>query len=354
MEIRDDVYVRSVGSSLPETVSVDRAVEQGLYDPAAVDMCRLTATSVTDDVSPAEMNVSAARTALERAGLESKELDALIHASVFPPGPAGWSIAGYTLRELGGGAAPVTELRTGCSAMLSAMELAVGQLTGALRHRTVLLTGADVFGPWIDRWGSYSFIGGDGASAAVLGTDGGFARIRSVNSRTIPELEMMQRGDEPLFPSSAGGRIDEQGRLDHFVDNVMSTVEAASLMAANHADLARTSAAEAGIAVAGLTKVIFHNMSRFVVDQFVMAPLGLPMERSCFDIGAVTGHLGVSDQLVSLERLLLDGLLAPGDHVLLLGGSAGFATVAVVLEILERPVWASGPGTARGAGAKTP
>ncbi|MER7917794.1 MULTISPECIES: ketoacyl-ACP synthase III family protein [unclassified Streptomyces] len=341
MEIQEDVYVRSVGSSLPRSVSVDWAIEQGLYDPAAVEMCRLTATSVAEDVTPADMTVEAARTALRRAGADSKELDALIHSSVFPPGPAGWSLAGYTLRELGG-SAPVTELRTGCSAMLSAMELTIGLLTGAARHRSVLLTGADVFGPWIDRWGSYSFIGGDGASAALLGTEGGFARIRSVNSRTLPQLEMMQRGAESLFPSPSAGRIDEQGRLDHFVENVMSTVEAASLMAANHAELTRLSVAEAGIGIGDLTKVVFHNMSRFVVEQFVMAPLGLPMERSCFDLGAVTGHLGVSDQLVSLERLLLDGQLAPGDHVLLLGGSAGFATVAIVLEILERPDWARG------------
>ncbi|MEU8552273.1 ketoacyl-ACP synthase III family protein [Streptomyces roseoverticillatus] len=347
MEIRDDVFVRSLGSHLPANVSVAWAVEQGLYDPAAVDMCRLTATSVAgDDTSPAEMAVAAARTALERAGETSEGLDSLIHSSVFQPGPAGWSLAGYALGRLGGGRAPVTELRTGCSAMLTAMEIAVGQITGAQRLGTVLLTGADHFGPWLNRWGSYSFVGGDGASAALLSSTGGFARIRSITSRTLPELEMMQRGDEPLFPPAPGGWIDEQARLDHFVEKVMPTVEAAQLMAVNHVELVRQSAEEAGIKVEDLAKVVFHNMSWFVVEQFVMDPLGLPMERSCFDLGARVGHLGVSDQFVSLEHLLLTGELSPGDHVVLLGGSAGYATVSVVLEILDVPSWAGAAGAA--------
>jgi 3-oxoacyl-[acyl-carrier-protein] synthase-3 len=341
MEIRDDVFVRSLGSYLGAPVTVEWAVAQGLYPQVCADEARLTATRIAGDTPPAEMTVAAARKALERVGMDSAKLDSVIHASVFQPGPDGWSLPGYTLLQLGGGTAPVTELRTGCAAMLNAMELAVGQITGAQRYDTVLITAADNFGPWVDRWANFAFITSDAGSAMLLDSTSGFARIRSINSRTIPGLEAMYRGNEPLYPpTKTPGLINEEARFEAFTRNVMPAIEAGALMSGLHAELGRQSAADAGIDLGDVTRVIFHNMSFYATDQFVMRPLGLPMERSCFEFGKALGHMGASDQAVSLERLLLTGQLKPGDHVMLLGGSAGFAVSAIVLEITEIPLWA--------------
>jgi hypothetical protein len=82
-------------------------------------------------------------------------------------------------------------------------------------------------------------------------------------------------------------------------------------------------------------------MAGFVLEQFFIGPVGLPMERSTWDFGRAMGHMGASDQVVSLEHLLLTSALVPGDHVLLCGGAAGFASSCVVLEIVEIPAWAA-------------
>jgi 3-oxoacyl-[acyl-carrier-protein] synthase III len=286
------------------------------------------------------MAVAAARTALDRAGQESTKLDSIIHSSVLQPGPDGWSLPGYTLLQLGGGHASVTELRMGCSAMLTAMELAVGQMTGAQRASSVLLTAADNFGPWIDRWKGDLFLASDAGSAALLSTVSGFARVRSLNSRTIPELEGMQRGDQPIFsPEPAQRPFDLKWRRDVFLGHVMSGLEVAFLMADAHVQVTRQTIAEAGLEIGDITKVLYHNMSHVMVKQFVLDPLGLDMERSGWEYGRTVGHMGASDQLVALEHLLLSGELKPGDHVLLCGAAAGFASASVLLEILEVPSW---------------
>ncbi|WP_143046992.1 ketoacyl-ACP synthase III family protein [Amycolatopsis xylanica] len=337
-----DVFVQSLGTCLPERVSVEWAMEQGLCGDGTLNIAQLTGALVAGETSAAEMTVTAAGRALARAGLTSADLDALIHSSVFEPGPAGWSMPGYTLRELGGGSAMVSELRTGCGGSLNAIQLATGQLTGDQGLRHVLITAADNFEPWVQRWNSFAFIVGDAGSAALLSATGGFARVKAINSRTMPELEAMYRGAEPLFPPSAGGRpIDENARFDVFTEQVMPALEVGAIMASTHAELARLSAKDAGIEVDGFARVITHNMAAFTVERFFMEPMGLPMDRSCFEFGRGLGHLGCSDQVTSLEHLLTGGELSPGDHVLLIGGSAGFATTAIVLEILEIPDWVS-------------
>jgi 3-oxoacyl-[acyl-carrier-protein] synthase III len=334
-----DVFVQALGSYLPPAVSAGRAVEQGWYDPANLELHYLTGTLVAGDVPPARMAVEAARTTLDRAGRKSTELDSLIHASVFQPGPAGWSLPGYALNELGGGTASVTDLRQGCTGMLMGVEIAVGQITGAQRHGTVLLTAADNFGKVLDRWRCRAFIAGDAGSAALLSGTSGFARIVSLNSRTIPELEGMHRGDEDLTADGDGRQVDLAERLTQF-DKDVPIMDAADLMAKTYTELARASVADAGLELEQVTRVLYNHVSVFLTKQLVLDPLGFELRRSTWHFGRGVGHLGASDFVVSLEHLLLEGALAPGDHVLLIGGSPGYFISSAVLEILEVPAWA--------------
>lgn len=338
-----DVYIQSVGSYLPEPVSIQWAVEQGLYDAREVELHGLKSALVAGEVSPAEMAAAAARTALDRAGQDPKGVDVLLHSGVFPQGPEGWSLPGYVLRDVGGGTAPIVEIRQGCNGMLVSMDLAIGQLTGAAGHTTALITAADNFdSPLVDRWQGYSFILGDGAGAMLLSSAGGFARVSSLASVTLSQLEAVHRGAEPLFPptAAAGRRVDLAARAERFAAEVMPTVESAGMMIQAQVALVRQVAAEAGIDVSELARVIYTNVVWHVANQFVMAPLGLPMERSTWEFGSTVGHLGASDHVVAFEHLLLTRQLAPGDKVLMLGGAPGYSIAAAVVEILELPAWA--------------
>jgi 3-oxoacyl-[acyl-carrier-protein] synthase III len=156
----------------------------------------------------------------------------------------------------------------------------------------------------------------------------------------------MQRGPEPLYPPARHGVIDLQARHAYFDENVMPAAEAAGRLAGLHTELVKEALADADIAIGDVTRLIYHNMAAFVLDQFYLAPVGLPLELSTWDFGRTVGHMGASDQVVSLEHLLLTSALAPGDHVLLCGGAAGFASCCAVLEILQVPAWTAEPPAA--------
>jgi 3-oxoacyl-[acyl-carrier-protein] synthase-3 len=70
---------------------------------------------------------------------------------------------------------------------------------------------------------------------------------------------------------------------------------------------------------------------RIQLDRF----LGLPPERSTWDFGSTTGHMGSGDQVTGLHHLRTTGRLRRGDRVLLLGGGTGFTVTGAVLRILE-------------------
>jgi 3-oxoacyl-[acyl-carrier-protein] synthase-3/clorobiocin biosynthesis protein CloN2 len=63
------------------------------------------------------------------------------------------------------------------------------------------------------------------------------------------------------------------------------------------------------------------------------------MSRSTWEFGRALGHLGPSDQIVSLEHLVSTGELRPGDHFLMLGVGPGVTISAAVLRIDAPAPW---------------
>ena len=105
-------------------------------------------------------------------------------------------------------------------------------------------------------------------------------------------------------------------------------------------ELVETAVSEAGIGIEDVARVAFETHSREVVEQRVMAPLGLDMAKSTWEFGRRIGHCGGADQFLALEYLLTTAGLAPGDHLLLLGQAPGVVLSAAVVQVLDTPDWA--------------
>ncbi|MFD8756991.1 ketoacyl-ACP synthase III family protein [Kitasatospora sp. NPDC059577] len=339
----ENLYLSGLGTYLPDWMSSRRAIESGLYDEILMLDSGVTGTLVAGDTPPVEMAVSAGREALKRAGLEAAAVDLLIHSCVFPQGPEMWYPGGYIVRELGAGNIPVFEVRQGCNGMLAALELAAGQLSVDRSRTTALLTTSDNFkSPKADRWRGYGpgTVIGDAASAMVLDTADGFARVRSVNHLVIPELEGLHRGGVPLFDGHGREHIDMVERARHFSREYRPLTEVNEMIAKKQADVARRSLEEAGIDVGDVAKAIYVNQGQYLVSQFFLDPLGLPESVSTWDFGRTVGHLAASDHVVALDHLMTTGQLAPGDHVLLAGAAPGFVVSSAVLTIGATASWA--------------
>lgn len=332
----DSVFIRALGAFLPESVPPPAPDEQ------SSEAGGLTGALVAGEVAPPELAVRAVRQAFERGGVDPAEISLLLHASVFHQGPDGWLPPAYIARETLGTAVPAIEIRQGCNGLFSGLELAVDHLAADGSRQAVLLTSAENFdNPLVDRWtahpGSYL---GDGAVALVADRSGGFARLRSLATVSVPELEQLHRGTRPLFPPGAtsgqklefGARAKEFGELNLVPDGQQRLAKARDEV------LARV-LAEAGTELDEVAWVVSMNNSRPHVAKRLIEPLGLPMSRSGWEFGRGFGHLGACDQFVTLERIVAAGRVAPGDKVLMLGVGPGISIGGAVVEILSVPAW---------------
>ncbi|MCW6008133.1 ketoacyl-ACP synthase III family protein [Micromonospora sp. CPCC 205371] len=339
----DEIFISGLGSYLPEPTTISSAVAAGLLGEAAATESGQVSVLIADDIAAPDMAVLAARRALDRCGTKAAEIDMLVHSSVFFQGPEMWSPQGYILRELGAGNVPAVELRQGCNGMLTAMEFAIGQFAADPSRRIALLTTGDNFNaPTIDRWrgaiiGLYA---GDAGTAVVLSTEGGIARVDSINSALFPEIEGMARGAEPLFPPPAvtGRPIDMVDRSQHFAQTVRPLPEAIDVVRKAQVDLVCRSLDEAGLALRDVRKVVYINGARWLMERNLTGPLGIPLSRTTWDYGRTVGHLGASDHVASLDHLLSTGEVEPGDRLLLVGGAPGWSVATAVVTILEPEV----------------
>ncbi|MFF3437956.1 ketoacyl-ACP synthase III family protein [Streptosporangium sp. NPDC002721] len=342
-----NTYISGVGAFLPRTVvSVEKAVAKGWYPPEEAELHNLAGAVVAGDVPAPEMALHAARSAVKRSGRAPADLDLLLYASTWHQGPDGWPPHSYLQRHLVGGDVLATEIRQGCNGMFIGLELAAGHLDAAPGRQAALLVAADNYGtPLMDRWRmGPGYVGGDAASALVLTRDTGFARLTSVCTTTVTEAEELHRGSEPLFPPGVtlGRKMSFAARNEQFRQQVVSKGEAtAALFKIQRAlmEVVERALTESGIEAGDLARVAFMNYSEEIVEQRCMAMLDLPMSRSTWDYGRTIGHCGASDQVLSLDHLLLTGRLGPGDHMLMLGTGPGVTVSSAVIKVIDKPQW---------------
>jgi 3-oxoacyl-[acyl-carrier-protein] synthase III len=347
-----NISIRGVGVFVPGIVTIDQAVEQGHYPADDAELHELAGAAVAGDIPAPEMGLHAARNALDRCGQRTDELDLLLYADSWHQGPDGWQPQYYLQRHLACGDLLALEVRQGCNGMFGAMELAAAYLQGGpapqcdARARAALLVAADNFGtPLFDRWrAGPGYVAGDAASAVVLSTAPGFAQLLSVNSAAVAEAEEMHRGDTPLFPPgpTIGRTLDFTACNAQFRQRALSEGQGTALLVRVHQltlELVDRTLTEAGIEIGDITRVAYMNYSREIVEQRCMAALGLPMSKSTWQFGRKLGHLGASDQIVSLDHLIGAGALLPGDHMLMLGIGPGVTVSCAVVKIRTPPPW---------------
>ncbi|HET8681310.1 MAG TPA: ketoacyl-ACP synthase III family protein [Micromonosporaceae bacterium] len=341
-----DVFIKGIGVFLPETVSVEQAVEEGRYPAEDVALHELAGAAVAGDTPAPEMALWAAQEAFKRCGHRPDDVDLLLYTDSWHQGPDGWQPQYHLQRNLVGGRALAVELRHGCNGMFSALELAAAYLR-IPGKRAALVVAADNFStPLVDRWRfGPGYIAGDAASAVVLTTEPGFAQLLSVCTGAVPEAEEVHRSGEPLFPPgpTVGRALNFSGRTADFNRRAVLEGAGTGIWMAVHrklVDVVDRTLAEACLDVDDITRAAFMNYSRQIVEHRGMVALGLPMSKSTWEFGRTVGHLGASDQIVSLDHLLGTGELRAGHHMLLVGVGPGITISSAIIKILSAPPWA--------------
>ncbi|WP_149179176.1 ketoacyl-ACP synthase III family protein [Streptomyces sp. TRM49041] len=338
----ESVYLAGLGTYVPDLVTTEQAVRSGWYDAAAREASGLESVAIAGSLSAPDMAVRAAEVAVARSGRAPEDFGALLHSSAYHQGPDGWSPPHYILANTLGTPITAMEVKQGCQGMLSSLAVAGHRLAGEPRKSAVLLTAADNYSaPLVDRWTTSRLsVFGDGAAAAVVCRDRGFAEVLSVGTYSAPAMEALHRGAEPVFPPAVtvGRELDYEARVTFWMDE---WAKGNTPPMAHPGEVLQTALDEAledaGLTADDITRVCHPSATLEALRDQWLDPLGFSLERGIWEHTKKVGHISAADVFIGLEYLWTTRQVGPGDKVLLFTGSPGFEAGCAIVEIVSGP-----------------
>jgi 3-oxoacyl-[acyl-carrier-protein] synthase III len=256
-----------------------------------------------------DLALPAAREALEDAGLEGRDIDLIIVATVTPDMTFP-STAALLADQLGAADAAAYDLSAGCTGFMYAIAQGYGMLAAGLAHRA-LVVGGDVLSrvlDWTDR--STLVLFGDGAGAVVLEAvpEGGFLAF---------ELGADGAGGPSLWLPGSGSRLfdDPEG---HVKMNGREVFRFATRVLVQSAQAVLD---QCGLEMGDVDVYVPHQANVRIIDH-ATKKLGVPSERVVVNVDRY-GNTSSGSIPLALADAQSDGRLRPGSLVLMTGMGAG-------------------------------
>jgi 3-oxoacyl-[acyl-carrier-protein] synthase-3 len=259
--------------------------------------------------------------ALKQAGLDGKDVDLLIVATVTPD-MAFPSTGAILADRLGATDAAAYDLSAGCTGFMYALAQAYGMLAGGLAKRA-LVVGGDLLSrilDWEDR--STLVLFGDGAGAVVLEAtpEAGFLGF---------ELGADGAGGENLWLPGSGSRIfDEADR--HVKMNGREVFKFATRILVQSAeDLLE----QCGLSIEDVDVYVPHQANMRIIDH-ATRKLGVPSDRVVINVDRF-GNTSSGSIPLALADAAADGRLKPGKLVLMTGMGAGLTWGSALIRLTK-------------------
>ncbi|RWG57637.1 MAG: ketoacyl-ACP synthase III [Mesorhizobium sp.] len=315
--------VRGNGAALPRRI-MKNADFEGMVETSDEWIVQRTGIRqrhvAADDETTASLS-SAARAALDSAGLTPADIDLIVLATSTPNNtfPA---TAVEIQNRLGMHHGFAFDMQAVCSGFVYAVATADLYIRGGLAKR-VLVIGSETFSrilDWSDR--STCVLFGDGAGAVVLEAAKGAGNIAD---RGVLAASLRSDGvhKEKLFvdggPSTTGtvGHLRMEGRevFKHAVGMITDVIEATF--------------AEAGITAEDLDWFVPHQANKRIIDASAKK-LGIAEEKVVVTVD-LHGNTSAASVPLALSVAVADGRIKKGDLVLLEAMGGGFTWGAVLL-----------------------
>jgi 3-oxoacyl-[acyl-carrier-protein] synthase III len=321
--IGDPISITGLGAYVPERVLTNAELST-IVDTSDEWITERTGIKERRIAAPEEaltdLALPAARAALAQAGVEPKDIDLLVSATVTPDMMFPTSSA-LLADELGAPDAAAYDLLAGCTGFMYALVQAYGMMAAGLADRA-LVVGGDVLSrilDWTDR--STLVLFGDGAGAVVLertpqrgflgfelGADGGGGI----------HLSLPGSGSRRLEDASANGYVHMNGReVFKFATRV--------LVSSAEAVLERC-----GVSVEDVDVYVPHQANVRILDHAAQK-LGIPRERMVVNVDRY-GNTSSGSIPLALAEAQRDGRLTKGDLVLMTGMGAGLTWGSALME----------------------
>jgi 3-oxoacyl-[acyl-carrier-protein] synthase III len=267
-----------------------------------------------------DLALPAARAALAQAGVEPRQIDLLLCATVTPDMMFPTSSA-LLADTLGAEDAAAYDLLAGCTGFMYALAQAYGMIAAGLSERA-LVVGGDVLSrilDWTDR--STLVLFGDGAGAVVLEKveRGGFLGFElGADGGGGIHLSLPGSGSRKMEDASRNGYVHMNGReVFKFATRVLVSS-------------ARDLLEECGVTVDDVDVYIPHQANVRIMDHAAQK-LGIPRERMVVNVDRY-GNTSSGSIPLALADAQEEGRLKEGNLVLMTGMGAGLTWGSALME----------------------
>lgn len=328
-----NTIIRGVGHYVPETVVTNADLEKHI-DTTDEWITQRTGikerrffTEGVDTVS--NMGAKAARMALERAGVDVKDIEMIVFATLSPdytfPG------SGVLLqRELGLPGIPCLDIRAQCSGFIYGLSIA-DQYIKSGAYKTILLVGSEIQSNVMelsDRGRGMAVIFGDGAGAAVL-------QATTEEGRGVLSTHLHADGAhaEKLMQQHMGSRLKKRlthemvddGSLLPYMDGPFVFKNAV----VRFPEVINEALAYNNLAVSDIDLLIPHQ-ANLRISQAVQEKFGLP-DSKVFNNIQKYGNTTAASIPIALSEAIAEGRIEQGNLVCLASFGAGFTWASALI-----------------------
>ncbi len=277
---------------------------------------------VEEGLTGAEMARRAGVMALDAAGLQPNELDAIVLATLSPdhffPGTGV-----FLQRDLGAGEIPALDIRAQCSGFVYGLSVADAWIRSG-QYRTILLVGVEIQSTGLDltdRGRDMAVLFGDGAGAAVLqATDESNRGVLSTHIHSDGGHAEVLWGDAPA--SARHPRISGEDLAEGRQYPRMTGREVFKHAVSRMPEVVLEALEANGLEVGDIDLLIPHQ-ANLRISQMVQRRLELPDEKVFNNIQRY-GNTTAATIPIALAEAVREGRLGTGDLLCLTAFGSGF------------------------------
>ena len=278
-----------------------------------------------DNEYTSQFGTTAARMALERAGLKPEDLEIIICATTTPDQIMP-STGALIQAQIGATNAAGMDVFAACSGFLYGLTMVESMIrTGAIKY--ALVVGAEVLTKYVDYTDRGTcVIFGDGAGAAVLGP------VNSGSGILATKIKSDGRYEEQLYAPGGGTKL---GTTHDTIDNRMHYFkmkgnELFKIAVRSMADISAEMLEKARLTVDDVDFVIPHQANQRITDA-VASRLGVPDEKVYSNI-AEHGNTSSASIPIAMDECIESGKIKKGDTVLLTAFGGGVTWGATIVK----------------------
>lgn len=318
---RETVCIAGIGYAVPKNVRSNAEILKQFPGKTEEEIVKVTGILqryvISEGESATSLATKATRHALEMAGFEVSDIDAVVVATLLPDQPVPGA-ASALAKELGIVKALAFDLNAACSGWLYALEVGRCLILGGTARNILVVTAEILSRITNPKDHETAFLFGDGAGAAILtAREGGHRLYRQELSGDARFSDAICRvGGGALNPIPKPGQD-----LDPFYLKMDGGVVFKRAVI-GFADIIESALKLHGLGADDVSWVVPHQANARILKA-VSKRVGIPYEKFVVTISKY-GNTSAASVSMALGWAAEEGIFAPGDKVIFCSVGAGF------------------------------